>query len=373
MKLVSIVGDDISRLVPVIYAYRKQITEHILVCDRTSVSHAQRLARGLKRLAKHTSTLSWRVRVEQIDASDLLGVAPALRGSIGTFLDVTLVITDAYVMLALLLGEAVHAEGGEVISYDPFSNKLHFFDAGHKLSCTKLAPRLHLEQFLILMGYKILSQQTRETLAHRRVHIERLYTDPHRFKRLRLALLRGEEGFNYKPYKDLLDTLDALDITHRGKLRRGQDKALAGDLFEEYVFWLCEGLGMDDIAMGVQIDFDASTLHPQDKYHISNEFDILIMHQNRIYTIECKYAKHLDGLEYVYKYDAIIDYFGDTAKAIILNISNKPKQPYLQMHVSSNFKGSTLRRAKRSDIHIYHESVLKPKEFQQVVREFFGL
>jgi hypothetical protein len=97
------------------------------------------------------------------------------------------------------------------------------------------------------------------------------------------------------------------------------------------------------------------------------------MHQNRIYTIECKYATHLEGLELIYKYDAIIDYFGEASKAILLNISNKPKERYLGMKSSSNFRHSALRRARRSNIEVYHESQVDVAEFQSLVKSFFHL
>jgi len=371
MRLVSIVGDDISRLVPVIYAYRKQITEHILVCDSASASHAKRLAGGLKKFATYYQH-RWKVRIEQIDASDLLGVVSSCQQEIGALDDVTLAITDAYPMLALLLGRAVHAEGGDIISYDHFSNKIHFLDSEQQLTCTIAAPRLNLKKFLMLMGYKILSRKNRKNLSQRRVYIERLFADPYKFNKLRLALLRGEQ-VKHASYLDQLDTLDALGVTYRGIFLDSQAKALAGDLLEEYVFWLCEGLGMDDIAMGVHIDFDEQSPESDKGRHITNEFDILIMHQNRIYTIECKYSNKLNGLGLVYKYDSIMDYFGNASKAILLNLSDKPKEPYLQMHTSSSFGVTTLRRAKRSNLHVYHETVVKPKEFKRVVREFFGL
>jgi hypothetical protein len=139
-----------------------------------------------------------------------------------------------------------------------------------------------------------------------------------------------------------------------------------------YLFWLCEELGVDDIAMGVRVDFDDES-EPLSQYRIINEFDILIMHRNRLSTIECKYSTRLDGLDLIYKYDAIIDYFGPHTKAIIVNLSSQPKEPYMDTKSSSNFRHSALRRAHRSNIAVYHETQLHERRFQALVKEFFEI
>jgi hypothetical protein len=97
------------------------------------------------------------------------------------------------------------------------------------------------------------------------------------------------------------------------------------------------------------------------------------MHNNCIYTVECKFSKHLEGLEIIYKYDAIIDYFGKTSKAIIVNISSKPKESYLGSKVSGNFRHSTLRRARLAGVSVYHESQINIIKFQNLVQNFFHI
>jgi len=89
--------------------------------------------------------------------------------------------------------------------------------------------------------------------------------------------------------------------------------------------------------------------------------------------VECKFSQHLEGLEFVYKYDAIIDYFGKASKAIIANISSKHKETYMNTKASSNFRHSTLRRARLAGVAVYHETHVNVTKFQNLVRNFFHI
>ena len=375
MRLISTIGEDISQLIPVIYHYRDRTTEHILVCDREDLQQATRLKHGMQRFVENYQ-LSWKVTIVSIDASDMSGSATGFEERFGGFEDCTINTSSLLPILGELLGEIVLAGGGSVVNYDIYSNKLYFLEPNsHSVTCHEMGSALTLRAFLTLLDYTIVSQSTKKKLHHRKTHILALYKNPARFRKLRYALLYPEQNSNFQfhSYKDLLHVLEQLQVVDGDTLIRSQQKVLSGDIFEEYVFWLCEALGFDDIALGVQIDFDCKRQEPNTNYRIHNEFDILLMKDNRISTVECKYSSHLDGLELVYKYDAIIDYFGSSTKAIILNISSKPKQPYLGMKRSQNFSYSTLRRARHSSIYVYHESVLDVKKFQQRVKEHFNL
>jgi len=375
MKLISIIGAEHCQLIPVVYAYKDQITEHLLLADSHSMSSAKRLRRGMERFAQHYQ-LQWQVTLGQIDEDDIHATSIQIASQIEhSPQEVWLYLGEATPILGHLLGEAVREHGGQMLSYNHQTNKIHFLDHQQQLSCMKLVPRLTLEPYLMLLGYHILSRETRSDLLPHKQSILTLYADQSRFKKLRYALLYPEQnrGFEFGFYRDLLRLLEGMGIVRGTTLISSAQKRLSGDLFEMYVFWLCEALGVDDIAMGVRIDFDDSAQEPLSQRRITNEFDILLMHHNRLYTIECKYSTHLDGLELIYKYDAIIDYFGSHTKAIILNLSSKPKEPYMQSKTSSNFHHSALRRARRANLAIYHETQIHPEKFQALVKSFFEL
>jgi hypothetical protein len=374
MRLISIIGEDISQLVPMLYAYRTSISEHLLLAEAAFVPTAKRLLRGMEQFSRD-HRLGWRVALRSIDESDLVATAEQITDLLRIDPQKSwLSIGSTYPMLTLLLGETIRQHGGEVISYDLPSNTVHFLTHAQQLSCMKLSSSIDLVSYLTLLGYRMTAGQTRADLLPHKSAVKKLYADQSRFKKLRYALLYPDQnsGFEYGFYRDLLQVLEQMGIVKGERLIPSQQKVLSGDLFEMYLFWLCEALGVDDIAMGVKIDFDDES-EPLSQRRIVNEFDILIMHHNRLSTIECKYSTHLDGLELIYKYDAIIDYFGPHTRAIIANLSSKPKEPYMDTKSSSNFRHSALRRAHRSNIAIYHETQLHEAKFQAMVRSFFEI
>lgn len=375
MKLISVIGEDSSQLIPVIYYYQNITTEHILICNNLHLQKAKRLKSGLQSfIASHQ--LSWKVTIIEIDADNLAQSVKSFKSNFSNFKDYYINTSLALLILGELLGEIVLKGGGSVINYDINSNKIYLLEPNsYSVTCSKVGSKLTLKALLTLLDYTIVKLHTKEDLFHKKEQILTLYKEPARFKKLRYALLYPDlnRDFNFSFYKELLQILQKLNIVEGSKLIESKRAVLGGTLFEEYIFWLCEALDFDDIAMGVQIDFDSKTQEPNSNNRVYNEFDILLMKENKIYTIECKYSNYLDGLELVYKYDAIIDYFGGSTKAMILNISSKRKKEYLGMKSSKNFSNSTIRRAKHSNIYIYHESVLNPKKFQQKVKEYFNL
>ena len=372
MVMISIIGDDISQLLPIIYAYKNNIDKYILLCDDTRCIRVNTLKKSLHQFIKDYQ-LSWLVEIQVIDEYNINDVMQNIEGLLLAPKECLLNICETHPLWTLKFSKLFHDANAQIIHYEHFTNRLHFINNTYNTTSQILKPTISIDSYISLLGYNIVQKQTTQTLQHRKKHILTLYKNPSRFKKLRLALLQEDRHFNYKPYEDLLHTLGELGIVKNHRLIPSQQKALSGDVFEEYVFWLCEALNPDDIALGVKIDFDDMKNIANANYHIYNEFDILIMHQNRLFTVECKYSKRLEGLEFVYKYDAIIDYFGKASKAIILNISSKPKEPYLEMNSSSNFRHSTLRRARLSGIHIYHEAQVDTDKFQLLVRQFFHI
>jgi len=377
MTLLSIIGEDISQLIPVLYAYREKFTRHILLSDSSTRQRAKKLAKGMHRFASFHK-LSWQIDIQIIDETDLSQATKSVQKSLDTFQSCWLNITDAYPMLALLMTRLIQECGGQVISYDHFRNTLHFIDKNQNIRYEQLLPTMNLESYMMLLDYRIVQKQISAELLPNKSKIMTLYKKQSHFKKVRKAIL--EQHFGQKPRFDISSSTDILNILSQmgildknHKLIPKHQKTLQGDLFEEYIFWLCEALHPDDIAMGVKIDFDDKTKEPLAQQRIYNEFDILLIHNNRVFTVECKFSTHLDGLEIVYKYDAIIDYFGKSSKAIIANISSKEKENYLGMKSSSSFHHSTLRRARLSGIHIYHESQVNVAKFQSLVQSFFHI
>lgn len=276
------------------------------------------------------------------------------------------------------MSDLVRKNGGKVLSYDHFDNDLHIIEPNGSMETIELPAKIDLDSYLTLLNYKIVEQKKKEDLLSRKQFILALYKKESVYKKVRNALLREHFGqkndFDVSLATDILDALYSLGIIDKkNKLIPAKQKELQGDILEEYLFWLCEEINPDDISLGVKIDFDDSTKEPEAQKRVHNEFDILIMNHNRIYTIECKFSKELEGLEFIYKYDAIIGYFGNASKAIIANISSKMKESYIGTNASGNFQHSALRRGRMAGVAVYHESQVNVIKFQNMVRNFFHM
>ncbi len=379
MTLLSIVGEDISRIIPVLYAYKDKIKQHVLLCDDdpSNYDRAKILQKGMHTFSDKNS-LDWYIKIITTNEDSALDINTVAKKQFNNESELWLNATDGYPAMTIILTRLIHNEGGKVLSYDHFDNDLHIIEPNGSMNTSKLDSHIDIDSYLTLLDYNIVSKQTKTQLQSRKKHIFSLYKNESLFKKVRKTIIDKHFGyknnFNLSMVEDMLQILYKLKILDKNyKLIPSQQKVLQGDLFEEYIFWLCEELNPDDILMGVKIDFDDKNIEPKDQYRVMNEFDILLIHNNRIFTVECKFSQNLEGLEMIYKYDAIIDYFGKSSKAIIANISSKSKESYMGTKVSSNFQHSTLRRARLAGVSVYHESEVNVVKFQNLVRNFFHI
>ena len=378
MTLLSIVGDDISRIIPVLYAYKDQIKHHVLFCDDDPLNHerAKTLQKGMQRFSSKHS-LGWYTKIIATNEDSAEDIKEAAKDQFNFEGELWLNATDGYPAITILLSDLVRKEGGKVLSYDHFDNDLHIIESDGSMETKPLFAKMDLDAYMTLLNYKI-EKKTKNDLLPRKKYIMNLYKDEKRFVKVRKALLdlyHGNiYGYDFSGFPDVMENLRALDVIDQDNNISTENKQMIeGDLLEEYLFWLCETLNFDDIALSAEIDFDDENKEASNYKRVINEFDILMIHNNRIYTVECKFKNNLSGVDIVYKYDAIIDYFGHTSKAIIANISNKYKNDYIGMKQSDNFTHSSLRRARMSGISVYHESQVDVVKFQNLVQNFFHL
>lgn len=379
MTLLSIVGEDISRIIPVLYAYKDKIRHHVLLCDDdpSNMQRAKTLQAGMQKFsAKHS--LGWYVRIISIDEDDAEAIKETAKKQFDYKEKLWLNATDGYAAIAILLSEMVRKEGGRVLSYDHFDNDLQIIKPDGSMKSKQLKSSIDVESYLLLLDYKILSMTKKEEIRPRKKSLLKIFKNERDFKKVRKSVVQEYLGHTTKLKKyhftEIFDALKKLGILKNdGTIKKSEIMTIQGSLFEEYVFWLSDEVGFDDMALGVKVDFDDASKEPFPNRRIVNEFDILMTYKNRLYTIECKYKNNLDGLEMIYKYETIINYFGMAAKAMVLNISKGEQEPYLGTQTSANFSHSALRRARMSGIGVYHESKVDVIKLQNYIRNFFHI
>lgn len=374
MILITLLGDDLSILTPVIYEFKDQITHHVIVHDDApdDARRAVQLRNGLKRF-NDTKTFifeSTLIALDEDNKNDIVRLYHTIHARHEG--KIVLHSTEGFASFALILSNLVLADSGTVVTYDARDNELNTIE-GNSISKSKLISKLSVKDYLSILNYEVLESERHLYLLKRKKYVMKLFENHDRFLMLRNALAQEDTHFNYDAHMDLLDILYTLGIVDESQhLIPSEKMTLEGTLFEEYVFWLCENMGFDDIALGVKIDFDQG--HETKQHNrIMNEFDILMTHNNRIHTVECKMVRLLDGLEYVYKYDGLIDILGYGSKAVLLNVSKQEMETYQATKISKNFRPSAIRRARMSDIEIYHDTHVNPIVFSNLLRNFFNL
>jgi len=374
MILITLLGDDLSILTPIIYEFKDQINHHIIVHDDASDDsrRAIQLRNGLARFSgekafKFETTL---VALDEDSKNDIVRLYHTVRATYEG--EILLHSTQGFASFALILSNLVLADGGKVVTYDARDNELNTIE-GTTITRSKLESRLSVKDYISLLNYEVLDAERHLYLLKRKERVLNLFKDHNRFLLLRNALTKDDNYFDYDSHGDMLDILSSLEIVDENqRLIPSEKMILEGTLFEEYVFWLCEKMGFDDIALGVKIDFDQGNETKQQN-RVMNEFDILMTHNNRMYTVECKMVRLLDGLEYVYKYDGLVDILGYGSKAILLNVSKQEMEAYQSTKISKNFRPSAIRRARMNDIEIYHDTHINPIIFSNLLRNFFNL
>ena len=375
MTLVTLLGDDLNYLIPIIFEFKNKIKNHIIIYDDAPHESfkAKQLQAGLEKL-KTKEQLSLKLHIIKMDEdskTDMMRVFMQIKMIEKEGSDIYLNSTQGYAATALILSNLVLHEFGKVISYDLLDNTYNLIE-GQNLKTIQIRHSMNLDEHLLMMNYTILAQQRKEDLLSSKSAVISLFTEYARFTKVKNALVKQDKDFDFSLYSTVLENLKTLNfIDENNQLVPSMKMYMQGNLLEEYVFWLCEPLGFDDIRLGVKIDFDQINDRSEQAEHIMNEFDILMMKNNRIFTIECKLSNNLEGLELVYKYDTIMDYFGAETKAILLNISNKKKKPYLNSKRSIIFNRSSLRRALTANMHVYHENHLDSIKFTNIVKTFF--
>jgi len=378
MTLLSIVGDDTSRIVPVLYLYKTMMENHILLCDddEANFARAKNLKKGMQSFSKQEN-LGWDIKVVSVNEDSASQIESVTKEHCKKEEEIWLNATDGYPSMTILLSNLLRRRGGKTISYDHFDNDLHIIEADGSMKTIVMPSSMNLKSYLTLLNFKIIKKPNKESLESRETYILKLYEDEPSYIKVKDALVKqmhdARYRFDFSSHAHTLEILKTLNIVNKNhRLIRSQQKALQGDILEEYLYWLCLPLNADDTMVSVQVDFegrDKGDTLPK----VFNEFDVLMIHNNRICAIECKLSNGLKGLDVVYKYDAIIDYFGAASKAIIANVSSRDKEPYLDMNASYNFSHSTLRRAKMSSISIYHEKYIDVDKFQNLVKDFFNI
>lgn len=363
MTLISIVGDFHSSILPITYEFKEEIDRHVIVYDNASreIAEIKRLIAGQQAYLNSfpsDSRVHYDIHTMQIDEDSYESIHQCFERILvmeenaeALYLNTT----DGLSSIAVVLSSELLAAGGKVISYDRYDNtyNLHTRESMYK---HPIRHNMDIWSHLTLKGYTIKRNTAKESLEARKDAVLKLTENLPAFKRFANSFQgkhSSDEVFGNDQYKRLLKSIGMLENTFY----------IQGSVFEEYIYHLvCEHFDFDDVWQGTTVVFTEQ---------VENEFDILMIKDNHLHTIECKFKKDLDGKPMIYKMELLIDYLDDDGKAMILNIGGNNENADRRNYPDVKFDKGDRARARYGDIKIHQEKEFNEKKFLKDVKNWF--
>lgn len=371
MELLTIVHRNKIDYLPIIYAFSDEITRHILFFDHAKEERglAQELKGSIERFNEKYG-LKTEIKLIEIDEDskkDMEQIAQVFRGKSE---NIALNGAGADTALFTVLSSIILSNDGRVLAYDKEDNSYNIITKNGFVN-KKIKRSMNLEDSLMLMGDRILEEIPKNEILKHQKELELLFSDVKRMFKIRFLLKTKRTKELYRRYPKMVEALKVLKIVDENGAILGQEGFVRfGYLFEEFIYVSLEPFDFDDVKVGVKIEFDKEQVAYRN-IRVINEFDILIIKENKIGFIECKLGDSSDPLSTVYKSDSIMEYFGESASSMILNMERN-KQAH-QKNPKGNFGESVIYRAKTKSVTIYNAFDFSKNSFRSKIKEAFGV
>jgi len=363
MVLVSILGDFHSSILPIFFEFKDKLTHHIILHDDSKYDkyQAKKLIKAQNNFIefyKDDRSIDYElinITIDEDNYDDILKAYKSIIKKTDNPKDIYLNATDGLSSVVIVLSNKILEYGGNVIVYDKHANSYNIHTKG-SMKKKIIKNNMDIKNHLKLKGYELKNWTNKFELKNRKEQVLKLAQDLQRYKKF----AKGYPlNVSYK-YQDLLDIFNSIEnISDSERVFFAN-----GVLFEEYIYHLIkDNFNFDEVMTGVLVEFEKDLV---------NEFDILMIKNNHLHTIECKFVNRLDGEHYVYKTDSIIDYLDDDGKAMILSIGSKDEKFITRKQKKDKqFTQGDLIRAANNNIKIHHRETFNKKKFLNEVREWF--
>jgi len=362
MTLVSILGDFHSSILPISYEFKKEITKHVVVYDdaHADIEKLKRISKGQKAFfdtLTKGSELYYEFSAMQINEDSYEDISRCYERIISLEPDASniyLNTTDGLSSVAILLSSRLLEVGGNIISYDRYDNTYNLHTK-ENMTHHHIKNNMDIKSHLLMKGYEIVNSISKDVISKRKDVVMKLTENLPAYKQFADQHQRKSSNqiFGNDEYKRLLDSIGMLNNTFY----------IQGTVFEEYIYHLIvDNFDFDDVWVQTSVMFSE---------FVKNEFDILMIKDNHLHTIECKFKKNLDGKPMVYMMSLLMDYLDDDGKAMILNIGGKNKNTNTEHYANLKFDNADKHRARYGDIKIYVEENFSEEKFLKDVRNWF--
>lgn len=215
--------------------------------------------------------------------------------------------TDGLSNISIVLASKLLDKGVSLLAYDMYENSYNL-TTKDSMKNIALQSSIGIEDHFLLKGLEVAAYEDLSFAHQYQAQILELfntYRDELEYLKKDIFHQTTKNRSKYPRAWQLINNM-GLDIVQDAKV-------ITGGLFEYYVYLMVKDLGFDDIKVGTKV---------QKKFNneivVENEFDILLMKNNHLHMIECKFSKNLNLQELVYKYAALINMIDDEGRIMIL-------------------------------------------------------
>ena len=314
MTLVSIIGDFSSSVLPIFYEFKDKIDTHVIIYDdfKNDVLHARKIIEGTTEFIKkyNLPIKSYSVKIDEDSLDALHKVANIIDDYVQSDEEIYINVTDGLANVGVVFSNVFLPRGSKIITYDRYDNEYNVLSK-EKMLKHKVQSCTPIQDHFLLKNIHIANISDKSfALKHQEAIIELFEQNHIEFKKFANHIMKNSQP-SLKDFTHIAKLIKSMGFNERN-LKENQ-MLISGGLFEYYIFLKVKDLNHDDIEIGVSVK-----QYYNDSHFIPNEFDILIMRDNHLHMIECKFTKNVSLDNLVYKYMALKSLLDDDSKIIMV-------------------------------------------------------
>ncbi len=365
MILVSVLGDFYSSVLPIFFEFKDKVTKHILVYDdfKKDVKKANHIKEGFEAFKEKYNykieMLSYVVDEDSMDA--LVRCSDFILSQSEDPKEIYINATDGLSSVVMILNHILLKKGINFLAYDMYDNQYNLLTSA-SLQKFDVKNILNISDHFILKGFGVKKSNIKEFADNYEKQIKILFEKNYKNFNdfMRIGLSNSSSIKNQILHKKVKKILVSMKLGSR----KVNDPIITGTIFEAYVYNLLKKLDFDDIEIGFKV------FQTYRNSKIINEFDILIMKNNHLHMLECKFKNSVKSEELVYKYIALSNLIDEDGKMMIVT----KKRPNYDIDIDSQpDKGRVYKRGLLNNIHFTGAVQNNPKRFVFCVKELLRL
>lgn len=365
MTLVSIFGDFHSSILPVYYQFKKEIKRHIIIYDdfKCDVKEAKNIIKGIKNFNKqyNINIKTFTYCIDEDNFESIEKTISFIKKNIKKKSNLYINTTDGLSNINTLISLKLLPLGANLISYDRYDNEINIVTQDD-MKTYKLDKIIPIVDHFLLRNIDVKSIGDKQFVKKYQNQIitifEKYYQEFKKFANyIQNELNPTLNNSKFKNINKLMKQFNIKDI-------KSSQGLITGGFFEYYIYLKIKNLPFDDIQIGV-------TIHKyiDQQNYIPNEFDILIMKENHLHMIECKFTKNIKLDTIVYKYMGLKSLLDDDGKICIVTNHKEPKN----IDNNSPVVNLPYKRALANKILLKGNPIYDIDSFVQNIKEYFEL